>query len=1337
MTDDMTNAAGERSEEDFGGFLGRRLRSYQSGILGLGSLNDVPVASASEQGGSVINRSVEFSNSLQSLLSYRGSSPAPQSAPPPAERAVSRLAEEPEPEAPAAPAAAPEALPAPTGPIAFGSEEWFARMNARQRAIESRKAEMPQVASGPSAAAIEAALGINRGAPAPAADGGPVRRRSSVQEMSGGGLEFGPDWSTSSAGAPAGEPAEPAAPAVEATPPAAAAPTPAAVAPPASTTAPVQRAIETEPEPRVAEPILQRRPRRGSTSNSTPPQAAPVAPAATSAVEAAAAVPPPADPGPAPVRRKLEAVAPPRDDPPETGRDGVRRVTPVAPRPAPAATGPAIPAAPSPATEAHDEASAQAIPGSAPVQSAVEAGEAGTALAQDMPLALPQASSETAAAAAPTAQRTTDETSSSETPTDAGVPAVSAETPTSPSAEVQRATAVVEAPPGPERTETLAPAPRIAEPPNDLPTTVAVPPVNESTGATAAAAASASATTASTNIAPTPAPPATETAGEPVVPRSTSSATASAAVPAATSSPASSAQRTTSTEAASSSPPPLAEGAQRPATQPTVPNATEAPIRRRADAQPPETADVPSSEPLLGPETAPISRVEPQTVPAAMPTVDAAPGSEPPSAQAEPSAARPAAPLAAANAPTIPAAAPAGDAAESPRSDTPDGAATAPSASAPARSTPAPIRRRVDPEAPEPAVAQSEELPVAPGALRPASTGVAAETPAASGSAPLARRTADEESAPPAMVAADASPASDAPAFFPPEPTAVTPPPEAKPTASGDIRRSVTATPPAPALESTTADSETVPAPAPSPSTGASAGSTATSRSTATLQSPQTPTASGGGQQTGGGPVSERPSAQSSAGPVERSAPAPERSGPASPLAPSHSTETGTGERPSVQRLLADPVVADTAAEPLPPPAASAVPNAPDASPQPADQSNSVISSPADTPAQATPAAHPAPSEAHGNVFVSPGTVPATSAGPGTSSSPVQRRDEPAAISTVTEAAETPAISRLVVAEPSSLEPAAEQPLEIPASGSPAAVQPAAAVSSPQPTGSATEAPTAPEKSPSQPERGPAAAADAPNSPTISRVVADQPAPAAASPLEPAPQAPGPAAVSPGALPASAATVATPAAQPGAPIQRSAEPQGVIEAVGTALDSSPGPIAMPLAASAPHPGSSRLAELEETGPTLPRARATVEAPAAADPLGAQALTPSFAGVGAVQRAVAAHENPAATPTARVASPMVAIPQAVLAPASISYVPPAPQTVLRAAEPVAMPLAPLQREPAPELSGPAIGRIQRVDTEPTQNNESEGPNYDQIAEEVWPRIRRKLRIERERERGRPS
>lgn len=72
----------------------------------------------------------------------------------------------------------------------------------------------------------------------------------------------------------------------------------------------------------------------------------------------------------------------------------------------------------------------------------------------------------------------------------------------------------------------------------------------------------------------------------------------------------------------------------------------------------------------------------------------------------------------------------------------------------------------------------------------------------------------------------------------------------------------------------------------------------------------------------------------------------------------------------------------------------------------------------------------------------------------------------------------------------------------------------------------------------------------------------------------------------------------------------------------------------------------------------------------------------------------------------------------------------------------MPLAPVpvQREPALP-SGPATGQIQRVlpessNTQSQGNSESPGMDYDRLAEEVWPRIRRKLRVERERERGLP-
>ena len=81
MAEEENAPATDTTEEDFGGFLGRRLRSYQSGVLGVSGLSRVPVGAA-DQGASVINRSADFSNSLQSLLSYRAAGAI--AAPPPA-----------------------------------------------------------------------------------------------------------------------------------------------------------------------------------------------------------------------------------------------------------------------------------------------------------------------------------------------------------------------------------------------------------------------------------------------------------------------------------------------------------------------------------------------------------------------------------------------------------------------------------------------------------------------------------------------------------------------------------------------------------------------------------------------------------------------------------------------------------------------------------------------------------------------------------------------------------------------------------------------------------------------------------------------------------------------------------------------------------------------------------------------------------------------------------------------------------------------------------------------------------------------------------------------------
>jgi hypothetical protein len=72
----------------------------------------------------------------------------------------------------------------------------------------------------------------------------------------------------------------------------------------------------------------------------------------------------------------------------------------------------------------------------------------------------------------------------------------------------------------------------------------------------------------------------------------------------------------------------------------------------------------------------------------------------------------------------------------------------------------------------------------------------------------------------------------------------------------------------------------------------------------------------------------------------------------------------------------------------------------------------------------------------------------------------------------------------------------------------------------------------------------------------------------------------------------------------------------------------------------------------------------------------------------------------------------------------------------------MPLAPVLRETVSDQpSGAATGTIQRAET-PSAETPGSGSaggaiNYDKLAEEVWPRLRRKLRVERERERGLPS
>jgi hypothetical protein len=61
-----------------------------------------------------------------------------------------------------------------------------------------------------------------------------------------------------------------------------------------------------------------------------------------------------------------------------------------------------------------------------------------------------------------------------------------------------------------------------------------------------------------------------------------------------------------------------------------------------------------------------------------------------------------------------------------------------------------------------------------------------------------------------------------------------------------------------------------------------------------------------------------------------------------------------------------------------------------------------------------------------------------------------------------------------------------------------------------------------------------------------------------------------------------------------------------------------------------------------------------------------------------------------------------------------------------------PPVPVQRVATPTN---ATGQIQSVTPEPKED--SKAPDFAEMAEKVWPHIRRKLRVERERERGLPS
>jgi hypothetical protein len=64
----------------------------------------------------------------------------------------------------------------------------------------------------------------------------------------------------------------------------------------------------------------------------------------------------------------------------------------------------------------------------------------------------------------------------------------------------------------------------------------------------------------------------------------------------------------------------------------------------------------------------------------------------------------------------------------------------------------------------------------------------------------------------------------------------------------------------------------------------------------------------------------------------------------------------------------------------------------------------------------------------------------------------------------------------------------------------------------------------------------------------------------------------------------------------------------------------------------------------------------------------------------------------------------------------------------------MPLPPVQRASIQRETHEATGRIARLDT--PEMPPAEGTDIDRLADRVWKKIKRDLRVERERERGMP-
>ncbi len=1273
-------------DEDFGGFLGRRLRSYQSGVLGLKSLIDVPVSgAAAEHGANVVSRNAEFAGSLQSLLSYRTAPNTPAPAP---------LARESDSHA-AAPATehtadtAPGAAPAPSGPISFGSDAWFARMAQRIAATEQRQRESAPVVSGPSAAAIEAALGIDRQAQ-PARPSGNVRRRSVVQEMSGAGVEFAQDWSV-----PRTVEAAPAAPPDGMTEsPAAAAqgdsvaealaraesvsePAMSSDAGPGNDATPRTDTIaQTSPEPRLGPALVQRRPRRRATEPplpSTPVQrlgdsapgprsisaATPALPTDVLAMDAEPAQPasetPPAE------RRTVMAAPANRNDPPEEGREGVRRVTPVAPRP------------PAGAPSVFPEGPSNSLPAPAPLSGpASPFDEAQEAPPGNLAPAAPPVAASAGVASGETVQR---------------LPAVAAESaPPAGDESTSTGTSLIAPPALPAAITSTALPPK----------TIGAPqPETEAT------------TTAGTNAVPT-APEPQHTVIEPAGPASPQDV------------PAPSIRRTASVESVPprsvSAPEPQgpvpAEAIQsivpnapgfQPALQPPVENAQPVafsesaaepfpepiadPARLPADAGPPALSDAPLTVDASGVRRfVSVESIDPgDAVPAGtdgvgdppvsadtfvdmplaplpkLPAIDATPVEQ---SRANELSAAPAHSASAGQAtqdPAAPAAAPVGHSAAVQRA--PDG--TGEPADGPGT---APVQERHTLEAAQP-IEDGEpptmiHAPAATAGTSPSLQRTALESPATAGPATSFTR---EGSVTPA-IAASTPPVQRVPAEPPAAP--LTPPPASSFTIAAAAQTQFASSSPSDP-PSSEADTPRLRSAEPSPQT--------TAQRAAAESEGNAPPATG-----------EDPSDTADAGATvapglyQSSAPAAVPSG-------SNALDAPASQQP-VQRVVAEP------------PAAPSGDSHQEATAESDSHATPVLSGPVETRA--------ATSEA-----------PATAAWPNTptAASPAAVAPTQHVHSPVIHAAAPQAnIQRLAAPEPPDAAVARFAPTAAPSATATFQVDPARPSAGPPPLAApAEELPLAPrdltasvasDSSHAESAR-PTASDGAPSlpfSPPVHRLVE------AASPNNLATDS-GPALQQTGTAETWHPPVAPRSASEHAQLEAATPGQAILRS--TAPDHAP----------SADPGTT----------PSPRERVLVTAPASATEATDLLLR---------------SPSPALVSPADTVIPRTAIPNAFGIPGhsttefaglSSSPAPTAGQAVRRSAEPVAMPLAPaqVQREPAP-LSGPATGQIQRVenggsqDSRPNDDQNGGQLDYDRLADEVWPRIRRKLRVERERERGLP-